>query len=293
MPQVLLVNPSDRPSKRKAAATKVGKKGTAKMAKKPRTAAQKRATAKLVALNKARRAGRKSVKRTSNPERRRRSSSTSSRKTTRRVRRPNPVVETVMSNPSRKRRARRTTKRAASSAGKTLRYRRRRNPIGGDLKDFVNSQLIPSAIGGGGALLLDVALAVLPIPATLKTGALAPVVRIAGAVGVGMLAGAVTNRRTANQIAAGALTVTMYQIARGFLAKALPPGSVPGLADYPNYATYYGEPVGEYVEGYEDGVGEYVSDAPELGYTSSGMMVGDADDGMGEYVEGYETGVYR
>lgn len=254
--------------------------------KKPRTAAQKRATAKLVAMNKARRSG----------------GSRPARKVRRKTRRSNPVVETVMANPKRRRRAnpRRSSKAAASGAGRVLRYRRR-NPVGG-IGEFMSAQLLPSAIGGGGALLLDVALAVLPIPATMKVGAMAPIVRIAGAVGIGALANMVTSRKTANQIAAGALTVTMYQIARGFLAKALPAGSVPGLSAPPFYDPALPGGMGEYISGPgEDGL-------PQLGYIQSGQYVGAPgdDDGMGEYVagpddffgdgevvDGYETGVYR
>lgn len=286
MPQVLLVNPSTRKGAKKPARKAV--KGKATMAKKTRTAAQKRATAKLVAMNKARRSG-KSVSH-AKPARRR------TRKVTRRS---NPIVETALMNPSKRRKVRRSTKAASSSAGRVLRYRRKRNPVGG-IGEFVTGQLMPSAIGGGGALLLDVALAVLPIPATLKVGAMAPVVRIAGAVGIGALAGMVTNRKTANQIAAGALTVTMYQIARGFLAKALPAGSVPGLSAPPAfYDPALPGGMGEYVgdpmmlpDG--TGMGEYVNGADDLGYINSGVMVGDPD-GVGDYedVSGYETGVYR
>lgn len=283
MPQVLLVNPITR--KGAAKAIKAAKKGAVKMAtarKKPRTAAQKRATAKLVAMNKARRAG-------SGTKRR------AARKTTRKVRRSNPV-ETVMSNPKRRRRSnpkRRSSKTAATHAGRVLRYRRR-NPVGG-MGEFLSQTLVPSAIGGGGALLLDIGLAVLPIPATMKVGAMAPIVRIAGAVGIGALAGMVTSRKTANQIAAGAMTVTLYQIMRGFLARSLPAGSVPGLSAPPFYDPAL--PGG--------GVGEYVGDVPELGYIQSGQFVGDPGDGtvgeyvngpddfFGEEVDGYETGVYR
>lgn len=288
MPQVLLVNPSTRKGAKSA---RKGKKGAAMATarKKPRTAAQKRATAKLVALNKARRSGHSAKRRPA-------------RRSTRRVRRSNPV-ETVMTNPKRRKarrsNPRRSSRASASHAGRVLRYRRR-NPIGGGIGEFFSGQLVPSAIGGGGALLLDVALAVLPIPATMKVGAMAPIVRIAGAVGIGALAGMVTNRKTAQQIAAGALTVTMYQIARGFLARTLPAGSVPGLSAPPFYDPALPGGMGEYVG--EDG-------HPQLGYIQSGQFVGGADDffgdanegAVGEYVgeyvdgsmEGYETGVYR
>lgn len=271
MPQVLIVNPSPR---------KGAKKGTAAMAKKARTAAQKRATAKLVALNKTRRRGSASPRRARKSPRRK-------------ARRSNPTGA-VMSNPApKRRRARRSTKSAASGAGRVLRYRRR-NPVGG-IGEFVSGQLIPSAIGGGGALLLDVALAVLPIPPALKTGALAPVVRIAGAVGIGALAGMVTNRRTANQIAAGALTVTMYQITRGLLARMLPAGSVPGLSAPDDYLGYINS--GMMVGGADDGMGEYVSDGPALLPDGTGMgEYVSGDDGLvGEYSEmgDWSTGVYR
>lgn len=278
MPQVLLVNPSARKGASKPAARKVAKKGKT-MAKKARTAAQKRATAKLVALNKARRSG----------------GSRPARKSPRRKARRASSAPVSASPAPRRRRARRhpqSSAKAASSAGRVLRYRRR-NPAGG-IGEFFSTQLVPSAIGGGGALLLDVALAVLPIPATMKVGAMAPIVRIAGAVGIGALAGMVTNRKTANQIAAGALTVTMYQIARGFLARALPAGSVPGLSapddgmGYINSGVMVGDP-GE--------LGEYVSDGPAvLGYDPGmGEYVSGAEDGMGAYegMDGWDTGVYR
>jgi len=255
MPQVLLVNPSERKAARK------GKK----MAKTKRTAAQRRATAKLVALNKARRSG------SSAKPKRRRAART---------------VTTRLSNPAPKRR--RSTKRAATSAGRVLRHRRR-NPIGG-MGEFVSGTLMPSVIGGGGALALDVMMAMLPLPPALKVGALAPIVKIAGAVGLGMLAGQMTSRRTANQIAAGALTVTMYSIAKGMLVR-MSGGKIPGLAeyvsDYPD-----GAMMGEYVSGVnEDGT-------PQLSYISPGQQVGDYEDaalpaGMGDDIEGYETGVYR
>lgn len=209
-----------------------------------------------------------------------------------------------MTNPTKRRRARRTTKRAASSAGRVLRHRRR-NPVGG-LGDFLSGQLMPSAIGGGGALLLDVALAALPIPAAMKTGPMAPVVKIAGAVGIGAIANAVTSRRVANQIAAGALTVTMYQIARSFLARTLPAGSLPGLSGPffdPLTQTIQGPDdgsIGEYVNAppqlLPDGtVGAYIGDPPDLGYINSGVVVGADPNDMSGYddVSGFETGVYR
>jgi hypothetical protein len=85
----------------------------------------------------------------------------------------------------------------------------------------------------------------------------------------------------------------MYQIARGFLARALPAGSVPGLSapdydgmGYINSGMMVGDP-GE--------LGEYVSDGPaQIGFDGMGEYVSDGDL-RGEYdgVAGWDTGVYR
>lgn len=256
MPHVILVNPSER-------------KGKKAMAKK-RTPAQQRATRKMIAANKAR--------------------SRAAKAPARKVSRAKPARRKARAAaaPAKRRRSHAITPaRVASDAGRKLRYRRR-NPIGG-VGAFMSDTLLPSAIGGGGALALDVLLGVLPLPPAMKTGPMAPVVKVAGAVGLGMLAGMVTSRKTANQIAAGAITVTLYGLAKSMLVK-VGGGKIPGLAAYPD--GYMGEYVGEYV-------GE-TSEVPELGYTGSGINVGPADDGygMGEVIDmdsmgGYETGVYR
>lgn len=255
MPHVVIVNPSDRPSQRKARTTRKAstKRKGATVAKKQRTAAQKAATRKMIAANRAR----------SRPAR---------KAPARKVSRAKPAARRTPA----KRRARRshpiTPAAVATRAGRQLRYRRK-NPVGG----FVKDTLMPSVIGGGGALALDVLLGVLPLPAQFKTGPMAPVVKVAGAIGLGYAAGMVVNKRTAEQIAAGALTVTFYNIAKGLLVR-FGGGKIPGLA--------------EYVSMYPDGVGAYVSgdEVPQVGYVDSGMQVGElVPDGMG----GYETGVYR
>lgn len=251
MPQVLLVNPSPRKSAQPV-------KGKAKMAtarKKPRTAAQRAATRKLVAMNKARRARPARAARSTPKRRKARRSAAPAQAAPRRSKRRRPI----------------SSARAASQAGRVLRYRRP-NPIGG-LGDFMKNTLMPSAVGGAGALALDVALAALPLPATMKVGPMAPLVKVAGAVGLGMLAGQFLGRKTGEQVAAGALTVTIYNVARTTLNR-LSGGRIPGLAMYP------------------DSLGEYVSDAEQLGYTDSGQQVGVMMEPDGS-MAGYETGVYR
>ncbi len=241
------------------------------MAKTKRTPAQLRATRKLVALNKARAKGKVSRAKPG-------------KKKSYAMRAAPEHITIVNPKTPARRKARRshpiTPARVASEAGRKLRYRRK-NPVGG----FFTDTLIPSAVGGAGALTLDVLLGVLPIPAQFKTGPMAPVVKLAGAVGLGFLASKVAPKRVANQIAAGAITVTLYGVAKQMLVK-VGGGKIPGLGEY--VGEMYVEPVavGEYV-------GEYISDASggDMGYPNAGMIVGDLQpDGS---VEGYETGVYR
>lgn len=229
------------------------------MAKAKRSAAQKRATAKMIAANRARARGTKRAaprKPAARPAAKR-------------------SAPRAAPRPKKRTSARRgrggwpiTSAAAASRAGRALRHRRP-NPIGG----FVKDTLMPSVVGGAGALALDVAVGMLPLPPALKSGPMAPLVKAAGAVGIGMLAGQFLGRRTGEQVAAGALTVTVYNVARMMLVKASN-GRIPGLSGY----------VDEYVSEYVD------SGPPQLGYESSGGQVGD-----GDVVEmaGFETGVYR
>jgi len=265
MAQLLLVNPSDRKGIEMATAKK-----------KPRSAAQKAATKRMLAANRAARAA------ASAPAKKRKAAK-------------KPAAVAAPKRAAKKSRTRRggwpiTGVAAASAAGRKLRYRRP-NPIMDDIK----STFIPSAIGGGGALLLDVAMGLLPLPAAAKVGPMSPLVRVAGAVGIGVLAGMVVSKRTANQIAAGALTVTMYDLAKRTL-RTMSGGRIPGLNDYSSMGAY--------------GVGAYGvdgNDAPALmngaddddslgeddgmGYIDAGMTVGDLmPDGT---ISGFETGVYR
>lgn len=228
------------------------------MAKAKRSKAQQAATRKLIAFNRSKKRGatraapRKAVSR---PASKRRAS------------RAAPVAAPKRRKSRAKWRV--SSARAASTAGRVLRHRRP-NPIGNFMKDT----LMPSVIGGAGALALDVAVGLLPLPPAMKTGPMAPLVKAAGAIGLGMLAGQFMGRRMGEQVAAGGLTVTAYNIGRQLLIKASG-GKIPGLSEY----------VGEYVS-------EYVDYAPpQLGYESSGGQVGDgyADTEL----NGYETGVYR
>lgn len=133
------------------------------------------------------------------------------------------------------------------------------NPINSPM-GFVKQTLVPSAVGAGGALGLDVLLgfATPYLPDSVTSSPIfRPMVRIAGAVGLGMLATKVVGRKMGEQIAAGAITVTVYDVLKG-LVKSVAPTLALGENDY-----------------------------TAMGYYSPGMQVGNEEiSGMGQYVEG-------
>ncbi len=240
MPQVLLVNPSER-------------KGRKMARKKARTAAQKAATRKMIAANKARKSARKS------PARAKVRTRTVVKHRTR-------VVHAAPKTHKKRRTHRRTSAVAASNAGRTLRFRRT-NPVG-FFGDTLN-MLVPSAVGGLGALGTDIVLGLPFIPDSIKTGPMRPVARVGAAIGLGMIAGMVTSKTTAKQITAGALTVVMYDTIKAMLAKVAG-GKIPGIGTYDI-----------------PGVGMYeVQSQPSIGYADAGQQVGEyvSGDTVAEYV---------
>lgn len=249
MPQVWLVNPVEKPARKKRAARKA-KTGVVKMAKKRRTAAQRAATQKMIAANRSRRrparksAARKAPHRAATPAKRR------------------SALRRAAARRSALRRAKRrvSSARAASLAGRVLRYRRK-NPVG-FLGDFM-AQLVPAAIGGAGALGVDVLMALVPLPDAIKTGPFRPVVRVGAAIALGMVAGMAKDKRFGNQVAAGALTVIAYDTMKGMLSKVAG-GKIPGLGVYEI-----------------PGMGYYeVGPANQVGYYDAGQQVGMMQDGV-------------
>lgn len=168
-----------------------------------RTAAQKRATAKLLAWNRAHR-GHKATKSAS------------------RKRRRNPVA--ALANP-RRGRARRSNPVRRS-------VRRRRNPIG---IGGITGMFKPALIGAVGSIAVDTAFGYLPLPASLSVGKGALLSRAALAVGLGVL-GRKFIGPIAGQAAEGALTVVLRDTIKVLAADAgvnlgyYSPGYVPRVA---------------------------------------------------------------
>lgn len=230
--RILLINPSAPRAKRKPHKT-----GVKKMAarKKPRSAAQKAATRKMLAANRARR----------KPVRARR---TAKRRT----------LTTYASNPIKRRKRRASTLSAVS-----VRRRRRSNPIKSDL---IKSVLMPSITAAGGALMLDVAWGYLPIPANLKTGPLQHLAKGVGALAIGYLGSKVVKKQTAEALAVGALTVVFHGAAKDLIAKMMPSLRL-GMVNAGYPAGTYGE-MGEYISG--DEMGQYIAGDDDMGEYISG-----------------------
>lgn len=135
--------------------------------------------------------------------------------------------------PKRRRSRRRSTARRVASPVARRSHRRARRSRRSFLRStsgslslnpstFIKETLVPSAIGGAGALAVDVAWGMLPIPAQLKTGAIAPIAKAAGAVAVGLIASKVAGKKVGAQVTSGYLTVLAYNLMKGFVQKSLP-----------------------------------------------------------------------
>lgn len=147
------------------------------------------------------------------------------------------VVET---NPRRRRRKHRkhhrrthARRRSRSFFGNPVRRRRRRfarnprrrfrrNPLGGSMSGFLMGTIAPAAIGAAGAIGIDALIGNVTLPPQLSQGVGLPIVRIGAALLLGAAIGAVSDRQTGEAVAAGAVTVTIYQLARSYMAQSMP-----------------------------------------------------------------------
>jgi len=164
--------------------------------RKPRSAAQKAATARMLAAN----------RRTSNPRKRR----------ARRASAPAAVASV-------RRRARRSVARARRSVSRYM---------GGSVQKNAMGLLKTGVVGAGGALAVDVAagfiMPMLPAMVGNKLNAdgsnnyLYFAAKSALAVGVAVLGAKVMKRETAHALAAGSITVTAYELLRPMVQGVLP-----------------------------------------------------------------------
>lgn len=149
-------------------------------------------------------------------------------------------------------------KRSRRSSGARRAMRLSFNP-----KSFLNDTLMPASIGAAGALALDAALtfATPYIPAQLNTGIARSGVKLAGAIGIGIVAGMIGGKRLGEQAMAGAVIVTMYDLLKPFAA-----GVIPGVSGYDMGWVSPAPQIGVYTGAdgaYHGGMGAYISDASE------------------------------
>ena len=181
-------------------------------------------------------------------------------------------------NPRRKSRRRGSVKRVARRARRAVRRfaGSRSGALSLKPNTFIKQTLVPSAIGGAGALLVDVAWAAVPgIPENLKTGPLAPFVKAAGAVALGLVASKVAGKQIGGQVVSGYLTVFAYNMLKGVVQKAMPQ-----------------LPMSEYDLGWVQG-GQYVERMPSdqsMGYYLTEPAPAPSSE-MGVYLNGYESDI--
>lgn len=246
--KILLVNPIGKVSKRSR--TRKRKTGAIKRRKNPLTGAKTMAK-------------RRTIKRKHSVKRRR-----------------NPIA-TVAANPI-KRRRRHKRHNPINMGGIRRRARSSASTAGG----IVNHMIMPAAIAASGALVSDVIWSNAPIPASVKTGGMQYLAKAGLAVLMVKGVHALTkNKKQAEAMGIGALTVLMHDMGRNILKK-----SVPSL----RMGEYVGEggaldfnaPLGFY-ESAPQGA-NLVPNYPQA--LPQGQVHG-FDDGMGEFVGEYLQGV--
>lgn len=212
-----------------------------------------------------------------NPRRKRRARRATSKKRVHRARRRR---STVAAAPRRRRRryaVSHAVRRVNPRRKHRISHRRRRhNPrmsIGG-----ITKLILPAALGGAGAVALDVGLSYLPasVPDFLKTGPGAVVLKAGAAIGLGWAAGKVLGRDKGHALTAGALTVVAYGLIKDLMGKVAPSVPVSGLSgDYQSYYNPAPMLTGAYME---PGMGAYMSPADQFQHAQMGAYM--SPDGM-------------
>jgi hypothetical protein len=138
-----------------------------------------------------------------------------------------PFAAKYANPPAYRKAARKTRRRAVAS---------RLGRIGSrSVMGFVKQDLFPAMIGASGALALDMLWPHLTfLPPQLQSGPLAPLTRVGMAVGLGVVAGMIGGKRLGAAATVGALTVTGYDIAKGYMAANIPPPAPTVTADAMN-----------------------------------------------------------
>lgn len=159
-----------------------------------------------------------------------------------------PGEEILLVNPRRRKRKSRKARRAYSarrrSRGSRVRRRRLRNPrsgFGGSALSIRGAQhaIVPAVVGAAGAMVLDIGMSYLPLPASLQAGWARTAVQIAAALALGAIGGRIpfVGRRNAMLASGGALTVIAYNALKPVVAQAIGDKvqGLGGLADFGDF----------------------------------------------------------
>jgi hypothetical protein len=193
------------------------------------------------------------------------------------------MSEILLVNPRKRRRAtkkrRVTRKRAVARRRNPVRRkrsvrRRRRNPR--VTARGVQAQLMTASTGALGALGLDIALAYIPLPAQFTGGMVGKVVKMAGAVALGVVAHQLgATAVNANRMAEGALTVQLHGIGKDLMMQFAPQIALSAYMD--EGMGYYGS---GWNPGNENGLNSYLTDI-----SADQMGIDNANLGMYEHSE--------
>jgi hypothetical protein len=102
------------------------------------------------------------------------------------------------------------------------------------LGGVLTKDLLPAAVGAGGALALDMLWPHLPLPAALQAGPMVIPTRLAGAVAVGIVGGMIAGKRFGTMMTIGAMMPTIYDIAKGYIAANNPAPAPSGAPPAPH-----------------------------------------------------------
>jgi hypothetical protein len=142
---------------------------------------------------------------------------------------------------------------------------------------LMNEQIFPALTGAVGSVGFDMLWGRMPIPDAFKAGPMRHLVKGAGAIGAGMLAGMMVKPQTAKMLSTGILTTVFVDALNEMVVRFMPTVAPAGVGQY-DVSDYIEEDMGAYIE---NDMGEYIED-------SMGAYL---EDGMGAYIDD-ELGQY-
>lgn len=161
------------------------------------------------------------------------------------------------------------SKAVARTRPRTKARKTRRRSGGTGIQKILKDSVMPAVIGGGGAVALDVALAMLPLPPAFKMGPGKLLVKGGAAIAGGMALSTMVDKKVGNAFLVGALTLLAADITKMMVGRAFPALSL----------GYYDG------DGMDDGMNEYMSEYMSEASDDPGYMTQMYDDGDDDFIE--------